>query len=171
MVLEQIFQNTTLKAKAKMKEICALLSNGELRMHELLEFADNITPSEKGTCIEAIECATRQSPEIADKALLKYVTIALKDEEPRVKWESAKVIRVIAKKFPESLDEAIDNLLENADHEGDVVRWATAYALGEIVKLETDHNEHLLPKVVDLCERENDNGVKRRYLEALEKVD
>lgn len=55
--------------------------------------------------------------------------------EPRVKWESAKVIGNIAKCFPDRLEQAIDNLLLNAANTGTVVRWATAYAVAEILKL------------------------------------
>jgi HEAT repeat protein len=102
--------------------------------------------------------------------LLDYVTKALRDEVPRVKWESAKVIGNIAKLFPTNLDKSINNLLPNAKNEGTVVRWATAYALAEILSLKTESNKKLLPKIVTLCENEEDNGVKKKYLNALKKV-
>jgi hypothetical protein len=87
-----------------------------------------------------------------------------------VKWESAKVIGNIAKLFPTQLDKCVNNLLLNAEKTGTVIRWATAYALAEILKLKTELNKKLLPKVETLCENEEDNGVKKKYLDALKKV-
>lgn len=137
---------------------------------ELLAYAEKQKATDKATCIEAVELATKTKPNIADENLLDYVTKSLKDEEPRVKWESAKVVGNIAKLFPEKLDKAITNLLPNAENNGTVVRWATAYALAEIVKLKTENNVTLLPKVETLCDKEEDNGVKKKYLDALKKV-
>lgn len=170
MTLEELFQDKSIKVKAKAKEICDWLSSGSLPMDELLAFAENQSPVNNATCIEAIECATKKSTELADASLLNYVTKALKSDEPRVKWESAKVIGNIAKKFPDLLNEAAENLLTNANHEGTVVRWATALALGEILKLNTKINEDLLPKVEKLLSEEADNGVMKKYLDALKWV-
>lgn len=135
-----------------------------------MAYAEKQNASDKATCIEAVEYATKKVPDIADESLFIYVTKALKDAEPRVKWESAKVIGNIAKLFSNNLEKAINNLLPNAKDNGTVVRWATAYALAEILKLKTENNKKLLPKVETLCENEEDNGVKKKYLEALKKI-
>lgn len=68
------------------------------------------------------------------------------------------------------MDKSINSLLLNAENKGTVVRWATAYALAEILKLKTESNKTLLPEVERLCEKEEDNGVKKKYLDALKKV-
>mgnify|MGYP001233737744 CR=1 FL=1 len=170
MTIDQIFQDKTIKAKAKVATISEWLLHGELALEELLAFAERQKASDKATCIEAIELATKKTPNMADESLVSYVTKALTDDEPRVKWESAKVIGNIAKLFPTHLDEAIKNLLPNTAHTGTVVRWATAYALAEILKLKTVNNQELLPKIEALCEQEADNGVKKKYLDALKKV-
>jgi aspartate-semialdehyde dehydrogenase len=117
-----------------------------------------------------VEYATTKNPTIAGESLSNYVTKALKDEEPRVKWESAKVIENIAKLFPTQLDKAIKNLLPNTENTGTAVRWATAYALSEILKLKTENNINLLPIIEQLSEKEEDNGVKKKYLDAIKKV-
>lgn len=170
MTLEEIFQDKSIKAKGKVAQVGEWLINGELSIEELLVFADTQLPSNKATCIEAAEYATKKEPAIADDGLLNYVTEALKEEEPRIKWESAKVIGNIAKLFPDKLTKAIEALLNNAKNKGTVVRWATAYALAEILKLKTDHNKKLLPAIEDLSLKEEDNGVKKKYLDALKKV-
>ncbi|HCR55085.1 MAG TPA: hypothetical protein DIW27_11760 [Cytophagales bacterium] len=36
-------------------------------------------------------------------------------------------------------------------------------------KIKTENNKMLLPKIEALCEKEADNGVKKKYLYALEK--
>lgn len=170
MTIEQIFQDTSIKAKGKVKTLGEWLLNGELPIDELLVYAEKQKASDKATCIEAVEFATKKKPDIADGYVFDFVTNSLRDEEPRVKWESAKVIGNIAKLFPEKLEKAITDLLVNAENKGTIVRWATAYALAEIVKLRTENNTDLLPKVETLCDKEEDNGVKKKYLDALKKV-
>ena len=170
MTIEELFQDKSIKAKAKAKEICQWLVNGELPLDELLSFAENQSPVNKATCIEAVEYATKKTTDIADEPLLEYMTNTLTNDEPRVKWESAKVIGNIAKKFPNSLSEPAKNLLDNATNEGTVVRWATAYALGEILKLKTEINKDLLPEIEKLSSQETNNGVNNKYLDALKKV-
>lgn len=170
MTIEQIFQDKSVKAKAKVSTIGGWLINGELHMEELIAYAERQKAVDKATCIESIEYATKKLPSLADENLLAYVTHALENTEPRVKWESAKVIGNIAKQFPDQLSEPIKNLLSNAENPGTVVRWATAYALAEILKLKTENNIRLLPKIEALCKKEEDNGVRKKYEEALKKI-
>lgn len=104
---------------------------------------------------------------MANEKVLLFVTDTLLEKAPRVKWESAKVIGNIAHLFPAKLDRAISNLLSNSEHEGTVVRWSTAYALGEILKLKTKYNKQLQPAIEAICEREEKNSIKKIYLTAL----
>jgi len=170
MTLEDVFQDKTIKAKGKVSTIGEWLTNNTLLIEEVLAYAEKQKATNKATCIEAIEYATKKVPTIADESLLDYLTKALKDDEPRVKWESAKVIGNIAYLFPDQLVQTINNLLPNAENTGTVVRWATAYALAEILKLKTESNKKLILKIETLCEKEEDNGVKKKYLDALKKV-
>lgn len=170
MTLYHLFEDKSVKAKERAKHIAEWLLKNEIALGELLAFAEKQLSKDKATCIEAIESATNKCPTIADEDLLSFITKALRNEEPRVKWESAKVIGNIAKQFPDQLDNAIHNLLHNAENNGNVVRWATAYALAEIVKLRTENLKILLPKIEALCDKEEDHGVKKKYLDALNKV-
>ncbi|WP_239985808.1 MULTISPECIES: HEAT repeat domain-containing protein [Arenibacter] len=131
MTIEELFQEKSIKAKAKAKELCQWLVNGELPPDKLLNFAENQSPINKATCIESVECATKKTTDIADEPLLECMTNALINDEPRVKWESAKIIGNIAKKSPNSLHKPTKNLLINTNNKGAVVRWATAYAFGK----------------------------------------
>jgi len=170
MEIEEIFQDKSIKLKGKVAILGAGLLDNALSLQLLLEYADRQNAVDKATCIEAIEYATKRVPTIANGILWSYVTVALKDNEPRVKWESAKTIGNIVKLFPDQLVQTVANLLKNTRDSGTVVRWATAYALAEIIKLKTNQNDFLIPEVELLCELEEDNGVKKKYQDALKKI-
>jgi hypothetical protein len=170
MTIDQLLKDKTKKKKEKTETICKWLSKGSLPMDELIAFAEKSKDSEKATCIEAIEYATKQNPKIADESVLTFVTKMLTEKAPRVKWESAKVIGNIAHLFPAKLKKVIANLLENAEYDGTVVRWAASFALSEILKLKTNHNKTLLPTIEAICDREQDNAIKKKYLDAIKKT-
>lgn len=88
MTIDKVIQDKTVKAKAKVSTIGEWLISGQLPIDELVSYAEKQKATDKATCIEAVEYATKKVPSIADENLLEYVTKALKDEEPRVKWES-----------------------------------------------------------------------------------
>jgi HEAT repeat protein len=139
-------------------------------VEDLLTFAQVAKGAPKATCIEALEFATMQTPTIADEKCLEFVASSLRDKEPRVKWESAKVIGNVAQLFPTKLDTAINNLLVNSEDEGTVVRWAAAYAIGEILKLKTPINATLLPAVEVIINREEKDSIKKIYHKALKAI-
>lgn len=170
MNLALLFKDKTIKAKTKMARVGNWILSDELGVHELLAFSETQNPSDKATCIEALEYATRKNPAIADKSLLDFMTATLQEDEPRIKWESARVIGNIAKLFPTGLSKAIDHLLINATHSGTVVRWSSAFALTEILKLKTAYNEKLLTAIESLNLKETDGGVQKKYQDALKKV-
>lgn len=170
MTLEELLKDKTLKQKDKPALIAQKLQDGSLSVKTILEQAAGAKATEKAHCIEALEYATREAGLAADEDILLFATRSLTDKEPRVKWESAKVIGNIAHLFPARLDDACANLLANAEHSGTVVRWSTAFALSAILKLGTKHNKQLLPAVEDICNREEKNSIRKIYQEALKKV-
>ncbi len=170
MTLSELLADKTKKAKEKVETIAKWLLNGSLPTDELLAFAEKAKDQEKANCIEALEFSTRQHPKIADESVFAHVTKMLTENAPRIKWESAKVIGNIAHLFPAKLHQAIINLLTNTDHDGTVVRWAAAFALGEILKLNTKHNKDLLPAIETICNKEQNNGIKKKYLDAIKKI-
>jgi hypothetical protein len=170
MQLKEVFEDKSIKAKAKVAQIGDWLLNSELPLDELILFAESMNGSNKATCIEAVEYATKKQPTLADEGLLAFVTKALDEEEPRIKWESAKVIGNVAKLFPAQAKLALHSLLVNAEHSGTVVRWATAYALAEILKMKMDGYSDLKAKIEALNAKETDNAIQKKYLDALKKV-
>ena len=170
MTINELLEDKTKKAKEKVETISKWLLHGSLPTDELMAVAEKAKDPEKATCIEAIEFATKQYSAIADETVFAFVTKTLTENAPRVKWESAKVIGNIAHQFPTKLGNAISNLLANSENNGTVVRWAAAFALGEILKLKTKHNKDLLPAIEAICNRETDNAIKKKYLDAIKKT-
>lgn len=170
MTIEELIKDKAVKSKEKVDIISKWVIDASLPTDELIAFAEKSKDPVKATCIEALEYATKQNPNLADETVFSFVTQTLTEKAPRIKWESAKVIGNTAHLFPDSLDKPITNLLTNTDHEGTVVRWSAAFALGEILKLKTKHNTNLLPALEDICEKEEKNSIKKIYLDAIKKT-
>ncbi|NVN95201.1 MAG: hypothetical protein HXX18_07960 [Bacteroidetes bacterium] len=170
MDFNQLLNDKSIKPKEKTETISKWLSANPEKLNVLIDFAQTSKDAVKATCIEAIEYVTNTQPDIASSACLKFVSKTLTEKAPRVKWESARVIGNIAKLYPNQLDEAIKNLLVNSEHDGTVVRWSTAYALGQIIKLKTKHNKDLIPAIESICQREEKNSIKKIYFDALKKL-
>ncbi len=147
-----------------------MLLDNSYAINNLIEFAKTTKDSSKASCIEAIEYATKTNPEIATIECLNFVAASLKEKAPRVKWESARVIGNIAHRFPEKLDIAINNLIINSKHNGTVVRWSSAYALGQIIKTKNENTKYLIPIIETLCVSEEKNSIKKIYSDALKKT-
>lgn len=168
MDIEKILNDKSNKPKERTEQIAKLLLSKKLSITDIIKVAGSAKDPAKATCIEAIEFASKEYPEIANEDCLRFVTETLTDKAPRIKWESAKVIGNIAHLFPTKLDEAIKNLLVNSEHSGTVVRWSSAYALGQII-LTKKHNV-LIPAAKAICKREEKNSIKKIYEAALKKV-
>lgn len=170
MTIDELLKDKTIKPKEKTEIISQWILEKVLPADELIAFAEKQKDPAKATCIEAMEYATKQQATIADEAVLTFVTDTLTAKAPRVKWESAKVIGNIAHLFPNELDKAIANLMTNTTHEGTVVRWSAAFALGEILKLKTKHHTELFATIENICEKEEKNSIKKIYLDAIKKA-
>ena len=161
------------KSNKKPKELLVFLADLIKKDPHLLDdFEDsvnNAADAERGTCIESLEYATQENPELA-VSHIKTVISCLGDKAPRVKWEAARVIGNIAQKCPEEAIKAIDALMINTRDKGTVVRWSTAFALGEILKSSERGREALKEKIDRLVNEEDNNGVKNVYLKALKAI-
>ena len=170
MDLQKILNNKEIKAKEKTIAISQMLLDGKIIIAELIEFAQTCKDPGKATCIEAIEFATKTKPEITSLASFNFLSKALAEKAPRIKWESAKVIGNIAHLYPAKLTGPIKNLLINAEHSGTIVRWSAAFALAQIIKLKSSFNKDLIPAIESICKREEKNSIRKIYLEALNQI-
>lgn len=136
------------------------------------DFADALATGndpERGTCVEALEYITQDTPEVA-KPYISQVIACLADKASRVKWEAARVIGNIASKYPGEAQKAVDNLLVNTNDKGTVVRWSTAFALGKILKHNTTIRPRLQKRIEEILKRETNNGVKNVYLKVIKEI-
>ena len=170
MTIDELLKDKAIKPKEKTEAISKWILDKSLPVDELIAFADKQKDPSKATCIEAMEYATKQSPNIAHETVLTFVTNTLTAKAPRIKWESAKVIGNIAHLFPTKLEKSINNQLTNTEHEGTVVRWSAAFALGEILKLKTKYNKDLFPAIEAICVKEEKNSIKKIFLDAIKKT-
>ncbi len=170
MEIDELLNDKSLGAKEKTETLSKWILEKRVGIAKLIAFAEGAKDSPKATCIEALEFATKQNPSLADESLLQFVTQSLTDKAPRVEWESAKVIGNIAHLFPAKLEKAVENLIANSKDKGTVVRWSSAFALGEILKLQTKLNRKLLPAVEAIVKREEKNSIKKIYLKAIKQI-
>jgi len=170
MEIELLLKDKLIKPKEKTEMISKMILDRKINLNELILIAQKAKESDRATCIEAIEFATKSNPSISTLECLEFVAGTLTEKAPRVKWESAKVIANIAPFFPNNLEIAIKNLLSNTESSGTVVRWSAALALGEIIKMKTAINQELIPAIESNCEQEEKNSIKKIYIAALKKA-
>ncbi|MFZ4399259.1 MAG: HEAT repeat domain-containing protein [Bacteroidales bacterium] len=170
MDFNKLFIDKSLKPSEKTTVLSNWLILNTDSLNELIDFARLAKDPIKASCIEAIEYATKTKPGSASSECLKFVSETLSSKAPRVKWESARVIGNIAHLYPDQLDVAINNLLVNSEHSGTVVRWSTAFAFSQIIKMKMPFNNDLIPAIESICIREEKNSIKKIYLEAIKKL-
>lgn len=161
------------KSDKKPKELNAfiakLISEKKPSSKDLADALAQGSDTERGTCLEALEYLTQSKPEIV-KPYITEVINCLEDKAPRVKWETSRVTGNIAKVLPQEAGKAVPGLLKNTTDKGTVVRWSTAFALGEIAKYNAGLRPSLLTKIKEILKKEPNNGVKNVYLKALKAI-
>lgn len=170
MNLEVFFNDKVSKPKEKVETLSKELLNGNLKADSLIDFATKSRDTIKASCIEVLEYASKQQPEIVTAHAFTFLSNCLNEKAPRIKWESAKVIGNCCSLYTSKLEPAIHGLLLNSEHTGTVVRWSAAYALGEIVKLKTEHQPELVKALENIAAREEKNSIKKIYMTALKKI-
>lgn len=167
MLIKDIFIDKALKPKMKTVRLADEIKRGNISAAEVLEFALASKDPVKASCIEAMEICSKDNPSIAGIKWLLFAGESLASKSPRVKWESARLIGNIAKDAKNIPPEIIDNLLANAAHEGTVVRWSAAYALGETYKLNSPLNRKLKDAFDLIIGSEEKNSIKKIYQNAI----
>ncbi len=136
----------------------------------VIEYFEFASASDKGHLIESLEYVSQEKPEIIVPHF-DFVLSCLAHKAPRIRWESARTIANLAKKFPDEASKAIPSLLKNTNDQGTVVRWSTALALGEIAKYNQKIRKQLLPLFEKIVKNEEGNGVKNVYIKALKAIE
>ncbi|HYC40577.1 MAG TPA: hypothetical protein VEB63_08820 [Chitinophagaceae bacterium] len=167
--IDNILRNKSLKAKNKTAQISQLLLDYTIRAHQLIPISADNKGKNKAILIESLEHASKTNPELIDSETFRFLIESLKDEVPRVKWESAKAISHTAHLYPKLLEKAVMNLLSNTAHSGTVVRWSAAGALSKILHCQTSINKKLVTAIENILKSEADNAIRKIYQKALKK--
>lgn len=163
MNLAELVFSKSMGAKQKVEAIAEALVHLRVRAEDLAVFSENLKDGDKANCIEGLEFASKQNPELVNETVFKFVCVQLSAKAPRVKWESAKVVANSVHLHQKHIALAIDALLANTSHAGTVVRWSAAYALAAIYMLKTPYTEVLANHFGKIAESDEKNSIKKIY--------
>ncbi len=165
-----LLKDKSIKPKEKTAQLSRLLLAGELEIKQFIAFTFGAKDTEKATCIEALEFASKSNAKLVSTEAFDFVCGQLASKAPRVKWESAKVIGNTIHLFEKKIDTAIMALLPNTEDKGTVVRWSAAYALAEVIKIKGKHQADLLKVLESILLREEKSSIKKIYAAAIKKA-
>jgi hypothetical protein len=169
--LLELLSNKSIKPKAKTVEIALQINSGLLQPSSVFDLLEKVSASQKSRLLESIELASKTHPEMVTQVLFNKTVDLLLSSEPAIKRECGRIIANTAHLFPKKLNKATNHLLDNCRHEGTVVRWSAALALGEILKLKGTGHEELAKAISLLAEMETNTGVKNNYLKAMKSIE
>lgn len=170
MTIKQIIDDKAVKRLEKRNVLVQGIINGNFDF-SAVSAACSLLPEKKISLIlEAIEEVSRSKEFALEEAYLKLSESYILSSDPSCKREASRIVGNLAAAFPENLDHAITALMQNANHDGTVIRWASAYALSRIVIIPQYARGPLFEQISNLCEKEKETGVKNQYSKALKKA-
>jgi HEAT repeat protein len=169
--IERILGDRSLRAKAVVEGVAAVLLGGSYRIDDYVALAEQQRGARKSNLVEALELATKSKPDLVNDRCLDFLAAALLDKEPRTKWEAARVIANCCGTCSGDLRTAVENLQQNARHEGTVVRWSVALALSEIARRSGyPRREELLEQIRENEAQEEKASIKKIYAAVLKRT-
>lgn len=170
MTIRQIIDDKSVKRLEKRTVLVEGIINRNFDF-SAVSAACSLLPEKKiSLLLEAIEEVSRSKEFFLEEDYLKLSENYILSSDPSCKREASRIVGNLAAAFPEDLDRAISALLQNADDEGTVIRWASAYALSRIVIIPQYARGPLFEQISDLYEKEKETGVKNQYGKALKKA-
>ena len=170
MNVEDIITDKRLTAIARVLAVAASLLARKSTANELVSYAQSSKDTVKSICLEALEFASREKPEIVNRSVFDFAVQSLKSDAPAVKRESARVIANTAHLYPRDLSPALPALLENAVHPGTVVRWSAATALAALIEIKCVEQKKAILAAQKLLEHEEKGSIQRIYSKALKRI-
>lgn len=158
------------KAIEKRKMIIKAIVEKNITIQQIEGLLNETDEKKSAIILEAIESITNSDAQIADIEWLHLAIKYILSESNSVKREASRIVGNISHKFPNDLDNAIEKLLINSNDQGTVVRWSSAYALSRIILIPQYANSELFDKLTEMCNCENESGVKNQYEKALKKA-
>lgn len=171
MTIQQIIDDKAIKRLEKRNAIIEGIVSGSFDFPAVSAACSLLPEKNIALLLEAIEEVSRSKEFSLGEDYLNLAQGYISSCNPSCKREASRIVGNLAAAFPEKLDHAITALLQNADHDGTVIRWASAYALSRIVTIPQYARGPLFEQVSHLCEEETENGVKNQYRKALKKAE
>ncbi|MDU5334315.1 hypothetical protein [Enterococcus sp.] len=170
-MLKPILENKEMKGIEKRKAIIELITTNELNVKDLAAESVDLDSKKQVILFEAVEAMTKENPRRFDSTIVDFMNAYLSNESNPIKRETSRIIGNVAVAYPDNLEESIVLLIQNTTNPGTVVRWGSAYALSRILLLPNYVNSSLYDTLKKLSDQEEENGVKKQYLNALKKAD
>lgn len=171
MTIKQIIDDKSVKRLEKRNAIVEGIINGSFDFSAVSAACSFLPEKNISLLLEAIEEVSRSKEFALEEDYLNLSERYILSSDPVCKREASRIVGNLAATFPAKLDHAITALLQNAEQDGTVIRWASAYALSRIVILPQYARGPLFEQVSALCEKEQENGVKNQYRKALKKAE
>lgn len=170
MTIQQIIDDKSVKRLEKRTAIVEEIISGNFDFSAVSADCSLLPEKKISLLLEAVEEVSRSKEFALEEEYLKLSEGYILSSDPSCKREASRIVGNLAAVFPEDLDHAISALLQNADDEGTVIRWASAYALSRIVIIPQYARGPLFEQVSLLYEKEKESGVKNQYGTALKKA-
>ena len=170
MSIVELLKGKSLKGTERRQAVVNMIVAGELTVNEVAAIATTIGEKQIATILEAVEEVSNKHLCPLEAAWLQWAEPYISSENNSCRREASRIVGNMAAQYPDLLDEAIERLMKNTSDEGTVIRWAAAYALSRIVILDRYAKSDLYDRLVAVCDREEENGVKNQYLKALKKA-
>lgn len=166
----EILIDKSSKGTAKRAEIIKMLLDNSLSLNEIKRESDSLNEKQMVIILEAIEEITNKKIKQLDPSYIAFAEKYILSDSNSCKREASRIIGNLAEQYPDKLGTAIDPLILNTNNESTVVRWGSAYALSRIIVLDTFSKSDLFHEINNICDKEQENGVKNQYIKALKKA-
>lgn len=170
MKIVEIVGNKSLRAMEKRSQIISVLIEDNLSLNELVTECDSLNDKQMAIILEAIEVITNKKLKHLDSDYIEFVGKYILSDNNSCKREASRIVGNLAEQHPNKLDSVINCLIKNTTDVSTVVRWSSAYALSRIIVLTEFANTCLFDEVSEICDKEQENGVKNQYVKAIKKA-
>ena len=170
MSIIELLKDKSFKGTKRRQAVVNMIVAGELTVNEVAAIATTIGEKQIATILEAVEEVSNKRMCPLEAAWLQWAEPYISSENNSCRREASRIVGNMAAQYPDLLEEAVERLMKNTADEGTVIRWAAAYALSRMVVLDRYAKGDLYDRLVAVCDREEDSGVKNQYLKALKKA-
>lgn len=168
--MKDILNSKELNASKKQRTIEELIVCGKENTDSIISVAEELNDKHLAIVLSALESISRSHPDMVGQKGLDFAAKHIDSANNSVKREASRIVGNLCGFYSSIPDSAIRKLLDNTDDESTVVRWSSAYALSRIILTEKYISSDLVNRVENICEKEEDNGVKNQYLKSLKKI-